>query len=235
MILPTKTSRLWIHMYSGSENFLSTLSQVTSTSWADDLHLFILVAVILSSVNRLLITPNHQALISCGSWCFSCITLSHLSIHMRCAASKIRICRSLLAPLLFLALCCASLLFVVLFHASLSCPMFGVLIAKQPTPRIKPRFICGHFVGSCGQRYLARSQIRLTGVAWQDIMMCDINSVVLHMLHVPLCSWFQMLNHTLPIIWVLCIDLKRNCWTLSLMVHFLMLLHIVSSVSRASR
>src|SRR6266702_2347819 len=150
MILPTKTSRLWIHMYSGSENFLSTLSQVTSTSWADDLHLFI-------------------------------------------------------------------------------------LIAKQPTPRIKPRFICGHFVGSCGQRYLARSQIRLTGVARQDVMICDIDSVVLHMLHVPLCSWFQMLNHTLPIIWVLCIDLKRNCWTLSLMVHFLMLLHIVSSVSRASR
>jgi hypothetical protein len=55
VLLPTKTSRSWIHSIGTSEIFCSAYSQVASTSWVKGLSRLITVAVILSSVSLLFI------------------------------------------------------------------------------------------------------------------------------------------------------------------------------------
>jgi hypothetical protein len=54
--------------------------------------------------------------------------------------------------------------------------------------------------------------------------------VVLQVAHWPLCMYPCMYVHFSPIIGVLFIALNRNCCTLILIEHFLMLFHIILSV-----
>src|SRR5258708_20439530 len=71
-------------------------SQVCLIRWVVCLSYLIFVAVILSSVSRVLIIFSHcvLTLFSVCMWGGSQTTLSHLRTQMRWAASEIRICRS---------------------------------------------------------------------------------------------------------------------------------------------
>ena len=76
-LIPTKTSRLYIHLFGRSPSFSKTCFQVSPTIFIVLVSHFILVAIILSSVSLRLIAFLHAAEISAGVCSFSCITLSH--------------------------------------------------------------------------------------------------------------------------------------------------------------
>jgi hypothetical protein len=63
-LLPTKTSRLWTQSLGRSEKRRRTGSQVSFTLRTDCSSLFILVAIILSSMSRVLIILSQRASIS---------------------------------------------------------------------------------------------------------------------------------------------------------------------------
>src|ERR1700677_2331864 len=150
------------------------------------------------------------------------MTLSHLRTHIRCTASEMRIWRSLVAPF------CLSTV-----HSLPSLPSWLPSCASMHAhPRMIPMVMFGHRILSCGHSFFASSHTMVTGGSLHVSMMWLMFSNVPQVLHSPLLSKTWMLDHLSPIIGVLCIALKRNCWTLRRMVHFLRLLQIVSSVSQ---
>ena len=151
------------------------------------------------------------------------MTLSHLRTQIRCVASDTSICRSLVAPLLPTGIPCSS-------SGSSSWGLW-VLAVRFPHPRAIPKLILGHWYVSWSHASLANLHIRLVVPCVHPMRMCSIDSVVLHSLHVPRSSYPGIRNHTSPTIWVLWIALKRYCCALVRMVRFLMLFHIVLSVS----
>ena len=161
-------------------------------SFIEILPLFNFVAMILSSVSLALMALNHLATISSVLCELPFITRSHLRTQMRCADSETRICNSLSFPFL-------SLLFWELSSSSsfvfCSVTSGGV---RFPQPRIVPILITGHDSGSWGQFSRARAHILLTGSVVQDVRMCSMLSVVLHLGHWPLSSYPGIFNQKLP-------------------------------------
>ena len=110
ILLPTKTSQLWIQLWGMSADRWRVGSQVVCTCRRDFSSRLTLVAIILSSVSRALIAFNHlvwislstcmRSSLSSSSWSSSSdgMTLSHLRTHIRWAASDSRIWRRWLAP-----------------------------------------------------------------------------------------------------------------------------------------
>jgi hypothetical protein len=109
---------------------------------------------------------NHLAWISFSVWGLSCITLSHLSTHMRCNDSAIRICNRQVAPLraLWLRAWCSP--WVAFWSA-------GCGRWMDPHPGTVP-------MRGFGQSLLAQFHIISTGRSWQFIKMCSMVSLVLH-------------------------------------------------------
>ena len=138
-LLPTKNSLWYIQSFGRFHIFFKVPSQVAFTFCIVFLSRLIFVAVILSSVSLLFMLLSHLALISSSLWCFCCMTRSHLNTHMRCAASVIRICSSLTAPLSD--------------HLPLSSFQFGrgAIVAMPPQPSMIPMDISGHRGFSWGQ------------------------------------------------------------------------------------
>jgi len=91
-VLPTKTSRQCIQFAGISIVLLKVGSQVSSINFVNLLVCFIFIAVTLSMVSLSLIVQCHLALISPSERFFSCMTLSHLNVHIRYANSNRRIC-----------------------------------------------------------------------------------------------------------------------------------------------
>ena len=184
------------------------------------------VAVILLSVSLQFITLYHLPSISSLLCVLSCITLSHLITHIRCAASDIKICRRQVAPLYW-----------SFDHSACSFPCAScsstpfVCADRQPHPMIVPKLSSGHGAQLCGHVPFARFHTSSTGRAVHLKSMWSMFSVSLHVVQALLCSKPGILVHITPIIWVLWIVLKRNCCTRSLKVRFLMLFYSVSSFS----
>ena len=122
----------------------------------------ILVAVILSSVSRVLMALSHLDLISSVTCDRSFMTRSHLSTHIRCADSDIRIWSSLSIPFLSPLLHWASW-----SSSSAVCSSLGVV--KVPLPRIRPMLMLGQSSGAWGQVSRARDHMMLTGSAVQEV------------------------------------------------------------------
>jgi hypothetical protein len=105
---PTKTSLLvsqvFGSLFRGPALSDRTGPQVDITRLVYVCSRLIRVVVILSSISLVLMVRNHLAWISFSVWGLSCITLSHLSTHMRCIDSAIRICSRRAAPLRALCL-----------------------------------------------------------------------------------------------------------------------------------
>ena len=79
MLLPSKTSWFRIHLYGGSENFLSALLQVSSTSWVRDFSFSCDLVYLSSSVVFLCLSlPKHWASSLLLGWVWS-IRYAHLS------------------------------------------------------------------------------------------------------------------------------------------------------------
>ena len=135
--------------------------------------LLIFVAVILSSVSRLFITRCHLFSISLSVWLAFWITLSQRSTHIKCSASEIRICNSLLIP----GWCRRR----GAFSFSFSVGARGGEMA--PHPRMMPRDISGKGMLSCGHNCLASCHILWTAGVLHCVSMCSIVSVTWQVLH----------------------------------------------------
>ena len=170
------------------------------------LHL-ILVATSLSLFSRLFMACSHLEVISLSECIFSWITLSHLSDHIRWAASVIRILISCTAALL------GGFQFL-LVALSLSCGR-GRDIA--PHPRIVPRDMLGQGNTVCGHSSLVFLHIILTALLLQSIRMWSMVSREWHVQHVCLSLYLGMCTQKGPIFCILCIVFKRNCLILTLM------------------
>ena len=219
-LLPTKTSRFCIQSSGSVHVFLRTFSQVDFTLLIVVLSRFIIVAMILSSVSLLFMFFVHLVVISLVSWVFPWITRSHLSTHTKWADSVMRICSSRAAP----AEVCG-----LRFPSSF---MFGrSLFWMLPHPRIIPSEISGHRGFSRGQWFFAIIQIVRVGAALQWMRMWLIDSGALHVWQFCLSSYPGMCVQKLPIFWVSCIALYRNCRTFDLIVGFCRPLQIVLFVS----
>jgi len=145
-VLPTKTSWQCIQFAGNSISLFKTGSHVPSISFMYLSVHAIFVVVTLLMVNLSLIVWYHFALISPLEMTFSCMTLSHLSIHIRYADSKSRIWRSRVGP------------WCLLVHRlhQLSLPGLVGCRLMLPHPSIVPRVISGQGMFLCGQRDFAR-------------------------------------------------------------------------------
>ena len=110
----------------------------------------------------------------------------------------------------------------------LSLSLFGGF--GQPTPMMILILISGHGELLCGHVSFARCHIVQLALASHCVSMCSMNSVVLHIGQVPLCSKFSMWFHMFPTISAWCVALYRNCWTQVLSIGFLKLFQMVTLV-----
>jgi len=207
-------------------NWFRMGSHVAFTSWIVRSSHLILVAIILSSVSRVLIALSQCILISLSLWAWSGFPMTHLhlSAHMRCATLDRRICRRWLTP------CILCHWWGLSPSSRFSCrSWFGGVI--EPHPRIVPMLMTGHRSCSCGHRSSVRDHISLRGVAWQLVSMCSIDSVVPHIVQNSRCSFSGICHQYLPTFWVPCIALYRNCLTCICRVWCPISDHIVSFVS----
>ena len=163
----------------------------------------------------------HLCWTSTWACCFIFINLLHLSTQIRWLTSEISICRSLVFPFL-LAFLLWSVLFALRFP---SCTL------RLPTPSMVPIEISSHVCCPCGHALLACSQIALLGLVWHLSSIWLMDSVLLQKVHFSL-SWKPCIPFcTSPIMYVLCIVLKRNCCTLCLNTVFFRSSHTIPSVS----
>jgi hypothetical protein len=86
---------------------------------------------------------------------------------------------------------------------------------RHPHPKMVPRFISGHFMFSCGHSFFAKPHISVAIPTLHKSRMCSMFSVAPHSVHKPLLWKPSILNHTSPIMGVLCIALyssRRQIW-----------------------
>ena len=174
-VLPTKTSLSYIQFIRSSRSLLSACSQVFTTSSVNPLSCLIVVAYILSVESLSLILRSHHSLISLALCIFPCMVLSHLSVHMRWAASEISIWRRQVGPCFVLSVFC----WLLLTGASF------VSRCMLPHPMIVPMFISGHLMLSYGHVLLACFQIRCVGGALHSVKMWLVVSVTLQVVQLP--------------------------------------------------
>ena len=100
--------------------------------------------------------------------------------QIRCAASEIRIWSSLVAPFLPATVHGGPL--------GLTSAFSGCGPIRLLQPRIIPRFIPGQWGYLWGQSSFAIVHILFTASAMQLVRICSIDSVMLQVVHIPLCS-----------------------------------------------
>ena len=82
---------------------------------------------------------------------------------------------------------------------------------RQPTPMTIPILISGHGESLCGHVSFARCHIVQFALASHCVSMCFMDSMVLHIRQVSLCSKFSMWFHMFPTISAWCVALYKNC------------------------
>ena len=145
-VLPTKTSWQCIQFAGSSISCFKTGSHVPPISFVYLLVRAIFVTVTLSMVGLSLIVWYHFALISLLEMTFSCMTLLHLSIHIKYTDSESRIWKSQVGPWCLL----------VRHLRRLSLPSLVGCRLMLLHPSIVPRVISGQGMFLCGQRDFAR-------------------------------------------------------------------------------
>jgi hypothetical protein len=126
-----------------------------------------------------------------------------LSTQIRWAASDISIWRSLVAdPLLSVGILCWFSGFVTSWWG---------LAVRFLHPKVTLKLILGHWYMLWFHASYSSLQIRLAVPCMQPTMICSINSIPLHVLHVPQSPYSGIWNHTSPTIGVLWVALKRYC------------------------
>ncbi len=187
---PLKTSRCCCQFRCGMLAFIKVFFQVAFVRFISLGSLFILVVIIRSLVSLSFIFLIHLLVISLLVWFFPCMTLSHLMTHTRWLASDIRICSSLVLPLISI-----DLVFSASWRASVSARLI------QPMPIIVPKVICGQCWRPCGHSALAFLQISFRALDLHSSRICCMDSVLLQMVQVSRCSMFGMPLHFSPIMY----------------------------------
>ena len=143
-------------------------------------------------VSFLFMAWSHLLFISSSWWCFPCITLLHLSTHMRYANSRRSIWRSLVGPwcVLFRFHCCS------LFGLSSVCR------CMQLHPRIVPRLISSHGILLCGYSSQASLHIMFIVHSSHCIRMWSIDLVVLQCMHVGFSSNILLLCECCALLYI---------------------------------
>ena len=163
VLLPTKTSLFW-NQFSGGVPFrYISFLHVYLANFVNFLSRLALCATSLSVVSRLLIARYHLLVIPGKSRVLFCMTCSHLSTHIRWAASDSNICRSLRVALSFIVG------WMGCWLSSLAIWCLGS--DREPVPSMVLRFVLGQSSGACSHALLARFHTSCLGRAVHSVSM----------------------------------------------------------------